>query len=74
MDGKGRVLYNIFIERFWCLLKQKKINLILIILNTVKEVKNPITDYIICYNNNKKMHQSLKYLIPEQIYLTKIIG
>ncbi len=37
MDGKGRALDNVFIERFWRSLKQEKIYLI--ILNTVKEAK-----------------------------------
>lgn len=71
MDGKGRALDNVFIERFWRSLKQEKIYLI--ILNTVKEAKNAITDYITFYNN-KRMHQSLKYFTPEQVYLTKTIG
>jgi putative transposase len=71
MDGKGRALDNVFIERFWLSLKQEKIYLI--ILNTAKEVKNAITDYITFYNG-KRMHQSLEYLTPEQVYLTKIIG
>lgn len=71
MDGKGRALDNVFIERFWRSLKQEKIYLI--ILNTVKEAKHAITDYITFYNS-KRMHQSLEYLTPEQVYLTKIIG
>ena len=71
MDGKGRALDNVFIERFWRSLKQEKIYLI--ILNTVKEAKNAITDYITFYNS-KRMHQSLEYLTPEQVYLTKIIS
>ena len=45
----------------------------LIILNTVKEAKNAITEYITFYNQ-KRMHQSLEYLTPEQLYLTNIIG
>jgi putative transposase len=45
--GKGRVLDNLFIERFWRSLKQEKIYLI--ILNTVKEAKNAITSYITFY-------------------------
>jgi len=71
MDGKGRALDNVFIERFWRSLKQEKIYLI--ILNTVKEAKNAITEYISFYNQ-KRMHQSLEYLTPEQVYLTNIIG
>ena len=71
MDGKGRALDNVFIERFWRSLKQEKIYLV--ILNTVKEAKNAITDYITFYNQ-KRMHQSLEYLTPQQVYLTNIIG
>ena len=43
------------------------------LLNTVKEAKNAITEYISFYNQ-KRMHQSLEYLTPEQVYLTNIIG
>ena len=70
MDGKGRALDNVFIERFWRSLKQEKIYLI--ILNTVKEAKNAITNYITFYNK-KRMHQSLEYLTPEQVYFKKNI-
>jgi putative transposase len=70
MDGKNRALDNVLIERFWRSLKQEKIYLI--ILNTVKEAKDAITDYITFYNN-KKMHQSLEYFTPQQVYLTKNI-
>lgn len=70
MDGKGRALDNVFIERFWRSLKQEKIYLI--VFNTVKEAKNAITNYISFYNQ-KRMHQSLRYLTPEQVYLTKTI-
>ena len=68
--GKGRALDNVFIERFWRSLKQEKIYMI--ILNTVKEAKNAITDYINFYNK-KRMHQSLEYLTPEQVHFRKII-
>ena len=70
MDGKGRALDNVFIERFWRSLKQEKIYMI--ILNTVKEAKNAITNYINFYNE-KRMHQSLEYLTPEQVYFRKNI-
>ena len=70
MDGKGRALDNVFIERFWRSLKQEKIYLI--ILNTVKEAKNAITNYMSFYNKNR-MHQSLEYLTPEQVYFRKNI-
>jgi len=41
MDGRGRALDNIFIERFWRSLKQEKIYLI--ILTTPKETRYTIT-------------------------------
>lgn len=68
MDGKGRALDNVFIERFWRSLKQEKIYLI--ILNTVKEAKYAISDYMIFYNT-ERMHQSLGYLTPEIVYFDK---
>lgn len=43
MDGRGRALDNIFIERFWRSLKQEKIYLI--ILTTVMEAKYAINLY-----------------------------
>ena len=72
MDGKGRALDNIFIERFWRSLKQEKIYLI--ILNTVQEAKNAINNYMSFYNT-ERMHQSLEYSTPETVYFkTKILG
>lgn len=71
MDGKGRALDNIFIERFWRSLKQEKIYLI--ILNTVQEAKNAINSYMSFYNT-ERMHQSLEYFTPETVYFkTKIL-
>jgi putative transposase len=65
MDGKGRALDNVFIERFWRSLKQEKIYLI--ILTTVMEAKDAINEYVMFYNN-KRMHQSLEYFTPAKVY------
>lgn len=70
MDGKGRALDNVFIERFCRSLKQEKIYLVM--LHTVKEAKNVISDYMNFYNT-KRMHQSLEYLTPEKVYFEKIL-
>jgi putative transposase len=71
MDGKGRALDNVFIERFWRSLKQEKIYLI--IINTVQEAKNAINSYMNFYNT-ERMHQSLEYSTPEIMYFkTKIL-
>ena len=48
MDGKGRALDNVFIERFWRSLKQEKIYRI--DLETVKEAKEAISEYVEFYN------------------------
>jgi putative transposase len=65
MDGKGRALDNIFIERFWRSLKQEKIYLI--VLGSVKEAKIAINEYMHFYNH-ERMHQALEYRTPELVY------
>ncbi|WP_341756042.1 MULTISPECIES: IS3 family transposase [unclassified Candidatus Tisiphia] len=65
MDGKGRVLDNVFIERFWRSLKQEKIYRI--ILTIVKEAKAAIKEYIDFYNH-ERMHQALGYRTPSLMY------
>jgi len=67
MDGKGRALDNIFIERFWRSLKQEKIYRME--LNTVKDAKTAIADYMHFYNT-QRMHQSLNYQTPQSVYLS----
>jgi putative transposase len=65
MDGKGRALDNIFVERFWRTIKYEDIYL--------KEYKNGkqlfegLLTYIQFYNNVRK-HQSLAYLTPNQVF------
>src|SRR6202453_3340679 len=58
MDGKGRALDNVFIERFWRSLKQEKIYRME--LYTVKDAKTAISEYMLFYNT-QRMHQSLDY-------------
>jgi putative transposase len=65
MDGRGRALDNVFIERFWRSLKQEKIYLM--DLHSVKQAQDAITDYVKFYNTKRK-HQSLDYLVPETVY------
>lgn len=65
MDGKGRALDNIFVERFWRTIKYEDIYL--------KEYKDGkalfdgLLSYIQFYNNERK-HQSLLYLTPNQVF------
>ena len=71
MDGRGRALDNIFIERFWRSLKQEKIYLM--DLQSVKQTQDAITDYMKFYNTTRK-HQSLDYLAPEIVYQRGLIS
>lgn len=65
MDGKGRALDNVFIERFWRSLKQEKIYRLE--LESVKDAKRAIAQYMLFYNT-QRMHQSLDYKTPEAVY------
>ena len=69
MDGRGRALDNVFIERFWRSLKQEKIYLLE--LSSVNEAKLAIDDYMGFYNKKRK-HQSLDYDTPDQIYFKNL--
>ncbi len=68
MDGKGRALDNVFIERFWRSLKQEKIYRY--DLKTVAEAKEAIRAYIDFYNN-RRPHQSLDYQTPTEVHFKK---
>jgi len=68
MDGKGRALDNVFIERFWRSLKQEKIYRF--DLETVREAKAAIRDYIEFYNRQRP-HQSLEYRTPEVVHFAR---
>jgi len=66
MDGKGRALDNVFIERFWRTLKQDYVYLYP--ADNGKELFNGIQQFIEYYNN-KKPHQGIQRQIPATIYL-----
>jgi len=68
MDGKGRALDNVFVERLWRSLKYECIYMRS--LNTVKEARDEIKRYFQFYNNERP-HQSLQYKKPVEIYREK---
>lgn len=68
MDGIGRCLDNIYIERFWRNLKYEDIYLN--DYQTVPELKKGVEDYIYFYNN-RRWHQALGYKTPAEIYYKK---
>lgn len=67
MDGKGRVIDNIFIERFWRTLKYEEVYTNS--YETVWECRKSIGEFIEKYNA-QRLHQSLKeYDTPLEAYL-----
>lgn len=65
MDGKGRCLDNVFVERLWRSLKYECIYLLS--LKDITEARRAIEKYFIFYNNERP-HQSLAYKTPAEIY------
>jgi putative transposase len=65
MDGKGRALDNVFIERFWRTIKYEHIYLHEYLDG--KSLYAGLLDFIQFYNYERK-HQSLAYLTPAQVY------
>ena len=68
MDGKGRCLDNIFIERFWRSLKYEDIYMK--DYSNVKSLREGVEAYIKFYNNVRP-HQSLGYRTPSEIHYKK---
>lgn len=68
MDGAGRCIDNIYIERFWRTLKYEDISLM--VYETVREAYNGISNFIEFYNN-ERLHSSLGYRTPAEIYKTQ---
>lgn len=65
MDGKGRALDNIFVERFWRTIKYEDIYLKE--YADGKALFEGLQSYIQFYNFERK-HQSLLYLTPNQVF------
>jgi putative transposase len=65
MDGKGRCMDNIFVERLWRSLKYEEVYLRA--YGTVAEAKAGIGAWLDFYNDERQ-HQSLGYRTPRQIY------
>ena len=68
MDGKGRALDNIYIERFWRSLKYE--NIYLQDYQTVQDLQKGLAAYIEFYNK-ERIHQALSYKTPAMIYYMK---
>ena len=65
MDGKGRALDNVYIERFWKSLKYEDVYLNR--YESVGELLDGLKKYFRFYNQ-ERLHQSLDYATPDEIY------
>jgi putative transposase len=65
MDGKGRCLDNIWVERLWRTVKYEDVYLRG--YETVPELRRGLGQYFPYYNEGR-LHQSLEYWTPAQVY------
>lgn len=70
MDGKGRYRDNIMIERLWRTVKYEEVYLNR--YETGEEAHNSLSGYITFYNECR-LHQSLSYKTPDEVYLAGAI-
>jgi putative transposase len=66
MDGRGRCMDNIFVERLWRSLKYEEVYLK--DYASVTEARAGIARYLRFYNH-ERLHQSLEYRTPAAIYM-----
>jgi putative transposase len=65
MDGRGRAMDNIFTERLWRTVKYEDVYIKE--YSSPRELRSGLTDYFSKYNY-KRLHQSLGYKTPSEIY------
>jgi len=65
MDGKGRALDNVFVERLWRSVKYE--NVYLNGYTSIPETAEGLKTYFEFYNN-ERLHQGLKYRTPAEVY------
>ena len=69
MDGKGRALDNVFVERLWRSVKYEEIYPRC--YEDLREVRNGLKSYFQFYNE-KRPHQGLDYRTPAEVYFGKM--
>jgi putative transposase len=65
MNGKGRCLDNVFVERLWRSVKQEEIYLKR--YEEVRQLRTGLANYFAFYNERRR-HQSLDYRTPAEVY------
>jgi len=71
MDGRGRALDNIFVERLWRTVKYEDVYLKG--YESMPDLLLGLTHYFLFYNE-ERLHQSLGYTTPDVVYRTGIGG
>jgi len=71
MDGRGRALDNIFVERLWRSVKHEDVYLKGYV--TMPELQLGLEEYFLLYNTERP-HQSLGYATPDLVYRTATGG
>ena len=71
MDHKGRCFDNIFTEKLWRTIKYEEVYLKS--YESPREARQSIRSHILFYNN-ERLHQSLKYMTPAEIYFGKSVN
>ena len=66
MDGRGRALDNIFVERLWRSVKYEEVYIK--DYETVKNAKSGLFNYFDFYNK-ERVHQALQYQTPYEVYV-----
>lgn len=65
MDGKGRWIDNVFIERLWRSVKYEEVYLKA--YQTLREARQSLNSYFTFYNQDRH-HQNLSYRTPDEVY------
>ena len=71
MDGKGRAIDNVFIERLWRSVKYEHVYLH--VSDDGNDLWKGLDDYFRFYNH-QRLHQSLNYRTPQEVYHFKEVA
>ncbi|MGH8259582.1 MAG: transposase, partial [Steroidobacteraceae bacterium] len=69
MDGKGRWIDNVFIERLWRSVKYEDVYLRA--YADGRDAQRSLSRYFDFYNR-RRIHESLDYVTPDEVYFAKL--
>jgi len=70
-DGRCRIFDNMFIEWLWRTVKHEEV--CIHTYDTAKEARESLENYF-KFHNRERLHQSLGYRTPQEIYSSKTIN